>query len=221
LDKNVNLLLNVGDSIELEISKKDLSYLSMKSQVVSTISNNIVVVTAPIYKGNIYPLSISEVLNVTFSKENTGKYSFLGQVIKREKSKNLVQIHIKKIGELKKIQKREFFRLNIILNVKIKYTDDQGKSQIVEGIARDISGGGIRLIAKTKLSKDSIVSVGLALDDNFVEVDGKIVRCIQFEESLHKYDIGVKFLDMDEGTRGKIISYIFKKQRKIIKKGLI
>ncbi|RKD27766.1 c-di-GMP-binding flagellar brake protein YcgR, contains PilZNR and PilZ domains [Caminicella sporogenes DSM 14501] len=221
MNSNISSLIKAGDNIEIEIINKDLDSLTIKSTVANIHSDNVIVITTPIYKGRFYPIHVGKKLNVIFCKKNRGKYYFLGEVIKRENKDKIPLLYINKTGSIRKMQRREFFRLDIILNVIIEINNDENEVKQINAISKDISGGGIRIICKEKLNLNRLLKCIIPLDNETIELNGKVVRCQKVPDSISKYDIGIEFVDIDESIRKKIISFIFKKQRKIIKKGLI
>lgn len=221
MEKNISSLIKPGDNIEIEITKKDSNLLVMKSNVINTMTNNTVIISTPIHKGRIYPIQIGKKINIIFYKKNTGKYYFVGEVIKRANRKNLSIIYIKKVGSIHKMQRRDYFRLNIILNVDIEIIENDDFNKKIRAITKDISGGGLRIICKEKLNLYSLLKCTIPLENESIKINGEVVRCNLIPDSISRYDVGIKFIDVDETIRKKIISFIFKKQRKIIKKGLI
>lgn len=223
MKSNIDSLIKAGDHIEVEVTKKDLSFLVVKSTIANIHSDSTIVITNPIYKGKLYPIHIGEKVNIIFYKKNKGKYYFLGEVIKKENKKNLSLLYINKVGSIRKMQRREFFRLDIVLNVIVEINNSEDEIKEISAISKDISGGGIRLICKEKLNLGCLLKCIIPLDDETIEVRGEVIRCESesISDSIYRYDIGIKFIDIDENIRKKIISFIFDRQRKIIKKGLI
>lgn len=84
---------------------------------------------------------------------------------------------------------------------------------------RDISGGGLRGFSKEPMELFEMVRGGLYLEDFYVEFVGEIIRVSASFDSVLPYEIGVRFTEMDENSRTRLIGYIFKKQRNLMKKG--
>lgn len=220
MEKKITTLLNIGDNIEIEIDKGN-SFLNMKSNVVKVISDTVIAVSAPIHNGKIYPVAIGSNINIVFNKESKGRFYFMGEVTDRQKRDNITLLIVQKNSDIRHFQRRDFYRLNILLNIDIHIIENGALVKTIPAISKDISGGGIRIITKEKLEKHTSVKCSIVLDGELIEPIGKIIRCNPVPESIIKYDVGISFAAIDKKTRSKIISFVFKNQRKIIKKGLI
>lgn len=220
MDKRITKLLNIGDNIEIEIEKGS-SFLNMKSNVVKVISDGLIAIATPIHKGTIYPVSIGQNITVVFNKDNKGRFYFIGEVLDRKKKGNLTVLFVKKHSDIRHFQRRDFYRLSVVLNINLEIIENGATVKTVSAISKDISGGGLRLITKEKLPKHTAVKCNIHLDNEDIETFGKIVRCDPVPDSMLKYDVGISFTAIDEKNRSKIISFVFKSQRKIIKKGLV
>ena len=76
----------------------------------------------------------------------------------------------------------------------------------------DLSGGGMRIKVKEKLSfNDSIIS-NLNYENEKVVIKGRVVRIEKTEDKRYIY--GIDFKDIDNSTREKIIRIVFKIMRK-------
>lgn len=220
MEKKITNLLNIGDNIEIEIEKGS-SFLKMKSDIVKVLNDSIISISTPIYKGTIYPISVGSNVTIVFNKDSKGKFYFIGEIIDRKKKGNLTVLFVKKYSDIRHFQRRDFYRLSILLNINLEIIENGVTVKTVPAISKDISGGGLRIITKEKIQKHTAVKCIIYIDDEAIEALGKIVRCDPMPDSILKYDVGVSFTAIDEKNRSKIISFVFDSQRKIIKKGLI
>ncbi|MCT4564079.1 MAG: flagellar brake protein [Maledivibacter sp.] len=220
MEKKITNLLNIGDNIEIEIEKGS-SFLKMKSDIVKVLNDSIISISAPIHKGTIYPISVGSNVTIVFNKDSKGKFYFIGEIIDRKKKGNLTVLFVKKHSDIRHFQRRDFYRLSILLNINLEIIENGVTVKTVPAISKDISGGGLRIITKEKIQKHTAVKCIIYIDDEAIEALGKIVRCDPMPDSILKYDVGVSFTSIDEKNRSKIISFVFDSQRKIIKKGLI
>lgn len=220
MEKKITNLLSIGDNIEVEIEKGS-SFLKMKSDVVKVINDNIIAISTPIYKGTICPVSIGRNITIVFNKDNKGRFYFIGEVLDRKKKGNLTVLFVRKHSDIRYFQRRDFYRLSIVLNISLEIIENGVTVRTVPAISKDISGGGLRLITKEKIEKHTAVKCSIHLGNEVVEAFGKIVRCEPLPDSIIKYDVGISFTGIDEKNRSKVISFVFKSQRKIIKKGLV
>ncbi|AST59011.1 type IV pilus assembly [Thermoanaerobacterium thermosaccharolyticum] len=196
-----------GQKIEISIGKSNNKYTSKIDDISA---DGTLLIEAPMHNGHFVPVRIGAKLNITFFNKN-GIYTFDGIVINRFLG-NISFIQLKRITDIEKLQRRQFFRLEKIMEFKYKKFDD---SEIMEkGVIKDISGGGFRAKVKKKLEVGTEIICFLNLDDEFEEIAQKckVIRCNFFEDG---YEIAVQYADIEDRLREKIISFIFKEQRKL------
>ena len=117
-----------------------------------------------------------------------------------------------------KKQKRDYFRLKIILNIQIRTSDCE---KWVEGYTRDISGGGAKICLPQKIKKGSIIEILIP------EILGKkILKAVVVRTGIDTLnlaktnDMAIQFIEINENIRDKIIKFILAKQRILREKGL-
>ena len=115
-------------------------------------------------------------------------------------------------SEVKKDQLRNFVRLSIHVDVNIQLLTELGDVEQFNTLTQNISGSGVGVVLKKSLPLGSKVTVVLPLDQYVVKAEGEVVRVIEPEPEYDKYAIGINFTIIDEPSRKKIISYIFRKQ---------
>lgn len=119
-------------------------------------------------------------------------------------------------------EKREFLRIEDVGPVTYQRIFPLRESILKEGIRENISGGGVKLITEEDFSEGDILILKMELSDPFekifIETSGKVVwtKEKKIEGSL-KYEVGVAYLDIPEKERKKIINYVFRKQRFLLK----
>jgi c-di-GMP-binding flagellar brake protein YcgR len=221
--------IQIMEQIDDEITSLTTTIIDIDSD------NNIFNVYNPIYKNRIYTISREKKYEFRYVDEKTGIYSFEGKVLKRYKENSLYILEIEFLGNIKKIQRREFFRINIIKNLIIKEPiDDEFRNSLkmielkdkikfstVTYSLKDISGGGLGFYSKDKFKLGTILIANLNLGLNNLEILGEIVRVIDISDSETKYLIGVRYLHLSPQKRSIIINFIFEKQRQLRQKGLI
>lgn len=218
---NMKNVVDIGQNIEIEVNVDDNSSITLKSTIIDIVNLNTLAIASPIHKGNVYPIQENINIKIIFYKKNTGKFYFIGEVIKREVKNKLHILYVRCNSKIRRNQRREFYRLNVLLNIEISLLSSDMESTI-SCMTKDISGGGTRVICKEKIPLNSLVKCYIPIDgDNIITSIGKVVRSNSVPDSMLKYDIGIEFTQIDEASRSKLISFIFEKQRKLIKKGLI
>lgn len=220
------LKLSLGDKIEIELYDSDGERKDpvLVSQHESLLEDGSMVILAPIHAGYLYPLNRREKVGIVYEK-NSGIYKFDAVVAEPRLSGLIRMIRIVPISEPIPIQRRNFFRLNIVLDAKYRIFAQKNANEVVRGeyikaISKDLSGGGICLLTMEEPILNWYVEAKLDIDDEITFV-GIIVRStpIRSAGSIYKYEMGVEFIKIRDIDREKVISYIFSSQRKMLKKG--
>ena len=138
---------------------------------------------------------------------------------------------ISKIKNLSKVQRRQDVRVECNLQVlytnnkfllKIELDDKNAKDIILnnerylnKGWISDLSAGGIRFSCERKYHLDSILLLVFNLGSDTIITKGQIVyKSIKITSEKTFYVYGIKFIDINDEKREKIISYNFVVMRK-------
>lgn len=242
-------IMEPGDPVDLDILTSDNQILKLKCNVQLVKGAAEVLVTAPIHQGHVYPIHVGTMVMVTLAQDETGVYTFYATVIRRFEADGKRLMHLKKGSEVKKSQRRRYFRLPFIGRIRVvdpnqpelselekkelerlksKYSgnphviiDDEPEIKYIEMMGRDLSGGGFRAISQSPVELGTDIEGQLLLDDAEVSFSGRVVRCKETLDVLKSYEVGVMFEMMDDQVRSQIISFIFRKQRNMRNKGLV
>lgn len=182
----INSLASIGDKLELrKISKNiDKNEILYTSQILDIASDDTINIAMPIEKGRIIPLTIGDKYQM-FIYSSKGLYQCNIVILNRYKDNNIYILTIQIISELKKFQRREFYRLDCVLDItyhsinkleillteKIRrndFTNETEKTACImkldelikeysQGIVTDLSGGGAKFISDKMLEKESTV----------------------------------------------------------------
>lgn len=213
----------VGDRIEI-LKKQCDEKVSYPSQVLDILGDNRYMISGPIQKGAIVSLYIGEVIEIAYIRENKGRYSFKAKVVSRT-PKGVYTLNVEKIGKVKRIQQRNFYRFNIKIPVKkcYKLITHNGKNNTEEKcLTKDISGNGMKLMCNFRHSIGDRIECSFKLDDILIIADAEVIRIEDLTNNLDfEYSIGVKFLDIEKEKRESIVKFIFKKERTLREKGMI
>lgn len=231
-----SMLENVTD-LELTLEVSPDKRISLKSELVEIVTDTKIAVTLPSYQGRRYPLEVGKRLRIYFKKEDVGVCNFYGLVVSRKLEDSTPVLFIQMVSPVDKNQRRDFYRLPLVTDVIFKIqtgviTEKQvNNGKVVEVeipsyrelavVTRDISGGGLRAMVGERFEPGAKFQVIIILDNEHITVDAEVVRCQIFDETVKRYDCGVRFLEVEEKDRSKIIAFIFEKQRNLRKKGLV
>lgn len=118
-------------------------------------------------------------------------------------------------ANITKVQQRSFVRLDIVLPVKIQVMPNEhdGDVPFTDLLTKNISGGGVCLITQDKLKLGTKLNVQLQLPEQEAWIiSSEVVRLDMPQNDRQLYWIGVKFLDIAEPIRNRLIRFIFRKQ---------
>jgi len=210
-------LLTVGDKLELQVREITSKGQPLIISQVADIQGNRIYIAAAFKEGRPYPLSLGQRLNIIFYKEEKGVFYFFAE-IKDRINNHFPAYEIQPLGEAIRIQRRDFYRFETALKVVVQDIYDY---KPVTGVTKDISGGGMKFYAPREFGEETPLEGILYFDEeNYVAISGMVARC-QYEEERKEYVVRVSFNNIREAVRGKIIAYIFDRQRSLRKKGLI
>ena len=138
---------------------------------------------------------------------------------------------------IEKVERRKFFRLPIDLTFRfIPVSFPEGfeknilqRKQVVAGWhsqlnhqaysahahSVDFSGGGLMMISEFAVSEGDEIFLAIDVPGLSLEVAARVVRSYSFESGDKKVQqVGVQFVGLDENEQDKIISFIFREQRR-------
>ena len=108
------------------------------------------------------------------------------------------------------------FDINQKLNILLNYVSEKNGFNIPEAREVNISGGGLRFLTNDRFDSGDrlVLKTFLPTYAHVIKLRCEVVRC----EPLGKgYEVAVRYTDLDETTRDKIIKYIFARQRKLLR----
>lgn len=117
----------------------------------------------------------------------------------------------------------DMYDLLIEINQKLKKLLTQTTSErcfeIPEARIDNISGGGIKILCNKQFSEGDELAIKLFLPNQTQDLDvtGEVVWVCDNIEGGWK--VGIKFVDMDDRVRERIVRYIFAWQRRMIRSG--
>ncbi len=208
--------VNLGDKIELLTELDSQGNQKKYFSSIQGVEGNTLIVSAPMTKGRIEPLEIMRVYGMCIYTDK-GLYRAEVEVVSREVRETLFLLHVQLRSELEKFQRRQFYRMDCVLQFNFKgvNSDDDWFNALI----LDISGGGIRFYTKEKLKiGDEIINhIKLQFKDRVEELylTGKVLSMdISGKKDDIKFEVREVFEDIDEDDREVIIKYIFDEERR-------
>ncbi len=234
---NIRAMLADVTDLELAVEIGPNKRINLKCELFEIVTDTKFAVSVPIHNGQRYPLAVGLKMQVYFKKEDLGVCHFSGMVVSRHSTGSPPLLFIQLLSAVDKDQRRNYFRLPLLTDVILKIPAgitiekqmDRGKIIEVEivdykkipVITKDISGGGLRAIVGERLELGLKLQIIIVLEKDRVEVPAEVVRCQLSDPIVKRYDCGIRFLEMEEKDRSKIVAFVFEKQRNLRKKGLV
>lgn len=199
------------------------------SQLEEIVDSRTIIIAAPIFEGEIISIKLGSTLSIVFYDEN-GIYSFKGKVERHGQKGNIFVLKVTVLSELKKTQRREYFRFSwvmpvkyrVVKSVKSSQTEESIEQPFIEALTRDISGGGIGISTNVQHQVNDVVEIELELEGGKnIKALGKVMRSKVFDKEIPRYDTGIIFENIYSRDRDEIIKFIFEKQIKLKQKGMV
>ena len=160
-----------------------------------------------------------------------GMYRGNVRIVDRQKVENQYLLLAELTTTISKFQRREFYRFPCVLEAQVKtITQSQAHAisqnlsflvpmaDAVKAVIVDISGGGLRFIAKSPFPEDSLIQLQFVLKNQIFSQEyllvGKVVKSGALSQRANEFENRVKFVDIDHTSREEIIKYIFEEERK-------
>ena len=165
-----------------------------------------------------------------------GLFQCFVRVVDRYKSENMYLLVVELTSNLRKNQRREYYRFSCALEMcsrnleeeELQAVENKVPYSLVPGlplkrsVIADISGGGLRFLSNQKYEPDSLIYCSYHLVINNVrklyEVVGKVLYVREMENRPGVFEHRVKYINMEEEKREEIIKFIFQEERKNMKR---
>lgn len=208
----------IGDKLEIIVqnnSESNIKPPQLVSQLVD-IKDDLLYISIPLVYGEPFRFKRNSKIKIIIYREEKGIYSFTGEIVNMVQ-RNIIMYGVKPIGDVEKEQRRFHFRLQNTNKLILKSTE---RDLTETCYTKDISGGGTKVACKSDFNKNEKVICHINIEGEIVNATGEIVRKVKNFDTNNN-EIGIKFIEITDINRNKIISYIFKEQRLLRKKGLI
>lgn len=229
-------IFKVGDKIEIvridrrTWEEKDVQYISK----IADIKDEYFYIFTPIKEGVYVTFYIDEIVRV-YKVTSDGVWVFDGVVEERFKEPEyMIKVH--QISDVRKIQRRMFFRLPINLDIFIKHlnsglmsgrntpeeaADDFSEGKIVKALTKDISGGGVCFITQEEFEIGDLILTKIPIEQEELILKAQILRKERVQHPTYRFMYGCKFVEARQNEIDKIVRFIFAQQQKMRQKGLL
>lgn len=203
-----------------------------RTKIFDILSEDQLEVLMPMEKSRLILLPVNGEFDLCFFTDN-GLYQCFARVIDRYKSNNIYILVLELTSNLRKFQRREYYRFSCALQMssrelqpeelKSLEKDDQHpllipNLPVKQSVIVDISGGGLRFIASYKYEPETVIWCNYTLLRHGVtkpySLLGKILSVTELENRPGVFEHRVQYLNMDVDVREEIIRYIFEEERR-------
>ncbi len=224
-----------GEKVELQtVERSILGSVSDKkayvSKVYDIISDEQFEILMPMEKTKLILLPVDGEYDVCFYTKQ-GLYQCYVRIVDRYKSDNTFILLCEPTSNLRKYQRREYYRFSCILNMDSRELVEEEleameKQQLFfqpglplqKSVIVDISGGGVRFVSSYRYEQDTIIyltyKLMIAGKEKTYEIAGKVLASKPIENRPGEFEHRLQYMNMDNSEREEIIRYIFEEERK-------
>lgn len=224
-----------GEKIELQtVERSILGTVSDKkaytSKVYDIISDEQFEILMPMEKTKLILLPVDGEYDVCFYTKQ-GLYQCYVRIVDRYKSGNTFILLCEPTSNLRKHQRREYYRFSCILNMDSRELVEeelealekrelsfQPGLPLQKSVIVDISGGGVRFVSSYRYEQDTIIyltyKLMIAGKEKTYEIAGKVLASKPIENRPGEFEHRLQYMNMDNSEREEIIRYIFEEERK-------
>lgn len=213
--------LKIGQKIEMtkytgRLQNKTGGEKTLVSQLLDIKNETSLYIAMPMDAGKLYLLENKDKYNLFFYSPN-GLYHCVANVENRYRSNQIYLAEMSMITEIEKFQRRQYFRMNCILDMTCRKAGSDAKQE--PGLIVDISGGGIRFNCKRQFMAGDEIEVEFYLPIGGVPsrfcVLSRVISSVYLSNRKESsYENRVEFLNLAENKREEIVKYIFEEERR-------
>jgi c-di-GMP-binding flagellar brake protein YcgR len=199
-------------------------------RVQEIISEDELLITTPMVGTKEYPLPMGYDINMLFFAKH-GLFQCLCRVKKNVKENNVHLLKLEAITNLRKIQRREYYRLSCALELTSRELSPEEHAALEKqpeyslskelplrrSVIVDLSGGGLRFLSTQSYEVDSLIycsyQISVNGDIKKYELVGHVLDVRKKEETNGVYEHRVRFVNIPEQTREELIKIIFELER--------
>ncbi|MDE5779890.1 MAG: flagellar brake protein [Lachnospiraceae bacterium] len=205
------------------------------SQVYDILEDDQIKIAMPMVEGKVIPLPLHGRYDMCFYTSG-GLYQAKAVITDRYKEDGLYILIVELASELKKFQRRQYFRLEYSMDVKFKSVTDEeliaavsseaemkyaSTFGMLDGISLDISGGGIRFTSREEINKNSnvIISINIGITEEIIcNIAANIISAGRVQNRDKIYEYRAEFVNMKNSDREQLIRFIFDMERRLRKR---
>ena len=203
-------------------------------KVLDILSEDKIEVLMPMEKSRVVTMPVDGEYDLYFFTE-MGLYQCYARISDRYKDSNVFVLVMDLTSNLRKYQRREYYRLSCALEMDSRPLQadevrlaEAGRREkrmpelpLKNSIIADISGGGLRFVADYAYDKESLIMCRYRLQVDKEEKEynlvGKVLDVKEVENRPGTFEHRVQYINMDTEEREEIIKYIFDEERRTLR----
>ncbi|MCR5721988.1 MAG: flagellar brake protein [Lachnospiraceae bacterium] len=228
-----------GDKVELVsvdhlFAKEGEPTKKYSTRVYSVLSDDRLEIMMPMEKAKLILLPVDGEYDLCFYTSQ-GLYQCYARIYDRYKSNNVYVLALELTSNLRKHQRREYYRFSCVLDMKSRELKPEETESlktfnpiIVPGLPLrrslicDISGGGMRFITDTVYPENAMIyctfSLNLESGPKDYDIVAKVLTVREVPSRPGEHEHRVQYEGLDRDTREEIIKFIFDEERKLRRK---
>ena len=201
------------------------------TKIYDIVTEDTIELVMPMEQTKLILLPVDGEYEIFFYTDN-GLYESTIRITDRYKSNNVYILLVELQTNLRKYQRRDFYRYSCALDMETRELTSEeaiayrkGEAlQIPPGlpfskaVIVDISGGGMRFTSKAVYERDSLILCKYSLfihgGAKEYEIICKILEVKDIPNRTEEFEYRVQFVNLDNDEREEIIQYIFEEERK-------
>ena len=217
----------------LKEESKGGEHKSYQSKVIDVLSEDRIEISMPMEKTKLILLPVDGEYDLYFYSDN-GLYQCYARVVDRYKNNSLYVLVLDLISNLRKHQRREYYRFSCALEMNSRQLQEEevalaGKREealspqlpLKSSVIVDISGGGLRFVANYAYEAQSLILCKYHLlvggENKEYNLVGKVLNVRELESRKGVFEHRVQYVNVNATEREEIIKYIFDEERKTLK----
>jgi c-di-GMP-binding flagellar brake protein YcgR len=217
--ETIEPVIEVNELLQVKIPGDKEAHFSR----VNNILENEIVIAWPTIRGIRMPLRVNQDIELSFMR-NATPYAFTGSIVTADLGP-LPQITVRSNLEVKKVERREHFRVKCLMPVQITGSIPDGsesglmKPIYIQSVTFDLSAGGLSIRHATRIPENTLIEVKLKLSDSGPEITipARVTFSGSVPSSAALYHIGIYFLAISEWEQARIIRCLYRIQLKSLR----
>lgn len=207
-----NFKLNINERVEIVFNDKEYKSLILN------ISEDYIYINIPVCGDEYLIVNINQVMDINVYFKSGRSYKFNAEILSRGKDGNISYYKLSKPFNVKRIQRRDYFRVEVLEQVQYINLSKSDSDEIpyIKADMVDLSGSGAKLKLNEKVNIEDILLIKIKIKNSDIVLKSQVMRVET--DNNGKIICGIKFMNITQSQTDKIIEELFlimRKQRKL------